>query len=114
MAKCGCKVTALDPSIDLLKASEALEEEELKEDAGIEKDFTRHRIEYVQAKAEETTLPSSSFDLVIAGQCWHWFDSKLALKEVERLLKPEGKLVICHFDWLPLHGNVAQDRKSVV
>lgn len=46
----------------------------------------------VDGTAEKTGLPSDSVDYVIAGQALHWFDQKLFLKEIRRILKPEGWL----------------------
>ena len=59
-----------------------------------------------QAPAESTELPSASFDAVTAGQCWHWFDQEKAIVECARLLKQNGKLALCWFDWIPLPGTV--------
>lgn len=64
-------------------------------------------VRYIMARAEETGLESASFDLVTAGQCWHWFDRARATGEVFRLLRPGGRLVVAHFDWIPLPGNIA-------
>ena len=44
--------------------------------------------------------------MVAAGQCWHWFDRRAAGAEARRLLRPGGRLLIAHFDWLPLGGSV--------
>ena len=33
-------------------------------------------ITWRHAPAENTELPSTSFDAVTAGQCWHWFDQE--------------------------------------
>src|SRR5512138_430908 len=38
------------------------------------------------ATAEETGAADSSIDLVIAGQCWHWFDRPRAAREARRVL----------------------------
>jgi len=92
-----CKVTALDPSVELMEQAKLLDQEIV----------LNHPIKYIKGVAEDTRLESNQFDVVAAGQCWHWFDSLKALKEVERLLKDDGKLVICHFDWLPIPGSVA-------
>jgi SAM-dependent methyltransferase len=51
---------------------------------------------------------------VSAGQCWHWFDRPRAAAEAFRVLKPGGKLVIAHFDWLPLPGNVVQATEELI
>ena len=40
----------------------------------------------VKGTAEHTTLPSASFDLVIAGQAFHWFDREKARGEFRRIL----------------------------
>jgi ubiquinone/menaquinone biosynthesis C-methylase UbiE len=46
----------------------------------------------VAARAEATTLPGHSVDLITAGQAIHWFDPQATLKEFHRILKPEGWL----------------------
>jgi SAM-dependent methyltransferase len=71
-------------------------------------------VTYAVAKAESTGLDSNSADVVVAGQCWHWFDRPRAADEVIRLLKPGGKLVIAHFDWLPLAGNVMDATEKLI
>ncbi|WP_340539200.1 class I SAM-dependent methyltransferase [Nocardioides sp. GXZ039] len=40
--------------------------------------------------AEEIPLPDRSIDVVVAAQCFHWFDPAVALPEIARVLKPGG------------------------
>ena len=98
----GCQVTGLDPSTPLMEEAKRLDQE-----AGVS-------VRYVTAKAEQTGLPDASFDVVSAGQCWHWFDRPKAAQEVKRLLVPQGKLVIAHFDWIPLPGNVIEATEKLI
>ncbi len=78
LARRGARVTALDPALPMLEATAAQARAEKLEIATIE------------GKAESTELPAAQFDLVIAGQCWHWFDRPRAAAEVRRLLVPAG------------------------
>jgi SAM-dependent methyltransferase len=71
-------------------------------------------IDYVEAPAEATGLPDGAFDVVSAGQCWHWFDRPAAANEARRVLRPGGTIVICHFDWLPLPGNVVEATEALI
>ena len=48
----------------------------------------------IDALAEATTLADSSIEFVTAGQAFHWFDRSRARKEFERILKPDGWVVI--------------------
>ncbi len=98
----GCQVTALDPSAPLLRAARDLAQE-----AG-------SRLALVQGVAEALPLASDSFDGITAGQCWHWFDRARAAEEAFRVLKPEGHLVIAHFDWLSLPGNVVEATETLI
>lgn len=66
------------------------------------------------ARAEDTGLPAGQADLVTAGQCWHWFDRPAAARECRRLLRPGGAVVIAHFDWLPLAGNVVEATEALI
>ncbi len=98
----GCVVTALDPSAAMLEAARGLDAA-----AGV-------TVEYVAGKAEDTGLPTGAFDVVTAGQCWHWFDPAKAAAEVRRLLVPGGALVLCNFDWIPLPGNVVDRTEKLI
>ncbi|MDB5799862.1 MAG: SAM-dependent methyltransferase [Rhodocyclales bacterium] len=101
-ARRGCHVTGLDPASDL--TTQALE---LDREAGV-------RVEYLTASAEDTGLADASFDVVAAGQCWHWFDRPRAAAECARLLRPGGIVLITHFDWLPLPGTVVEASEKLI
>ncbi|HEY4940463.1 MAG TPA: methyltransferase domain-containing protein [Rhizomicrobium sp.] len=93
-ASAGCLVTGLDPSDALLeKARTAARRDGL-------------NAQFVSGRAEATGLAESSFDVVTAATCWHWFDKREAAGEAMRVLKPGGKLVIAVLEWHFLPGNV--------
>jgi SAM-dependent methyltransferase len=71
-------------------------------------------VDYSIGKAEELQFADASFDLVTAGQCWHWFDRPRAAAEAFRVMRPGGKLVIAHFDWLPLRGSVVKATEALI
>jgi SAM-dependent methyltransferase len=98
----GCVVTGVDIAAPLLERARRLDRE-----AGVE-------VTYVQAPAEASGLPGGEFDVVSAGQCWHWFDRPAAAREVARLLAHGGRAVIAHFDWLPIPGNVVDATEQII
>jgi SAM-dependent methyltransferase len=98
----GCEVTGLDRSAPLMEQAA-----ELDRGAGVV-------VKYINAAAEVTGLPAAEFDLVTAGQCWHWFDRPRAAAESRRVMKPGGKLVIAHFDWIPLPGNMVAATEKLI
>ncbi len=102
LAQNGSRVTGIDRAADMLDAARALDRE-----AGVS-------IEYRVAAAEATGLPAASQDVVSAGQCWHWFDRPRAAAEVRRLLKPGGIVLIAHFDWIPLAGNLVLATEGLI
>lgn len=98
----GCKVIGIDPAEEMLN-----EARELGMNVGIQVDC---RV----GKAENTQLPGASFDVVTAGQCWHWFDRPKTAEEVKRILKPAGIIVIAHFDWILLVGNMVRATEELI
>ena len=98
----GCRVTGLDPSPDLMAQARELDRQ-----SGVQ-------ISYVQAYAENTGMPDRSYDVITAGQCWHWFKRDRAAQEARRLLRTNGVLVIAHFDWLPLSGSVVEATEALI
>ncbi len=101
-ARRGAQVTALDIAPEMLRAAAQRAAAE-----GLEIDFR-------EGAAETTSLPDGAFDAVTAGQCWHWFDSAAAAAEARRVLRPAGRLAICHFDWLPLPDNVVTASEALI
>jgi SAM-dependent methyltransferase len=102
LAARGCTVTALDSSSAMLAEAAARANEQ------------RLALATLEAKAESTGLPDAGFDLVIAGQCWHWFDRPRAAAEARRVLKPGGALMMAHFDWLAVPGNVVAATEALI
>lgn len=45
-----------------------------------------------RAPAEEIPAGDATYDVVVAGQAFHWFDTAKALPEIARVLKPRGRL----------------------
>ena len=101
-ALAGCDVVGLDIAPELIEQARLLDNQ-----AGV-------NIAYQIAPAEKTGLPDASFDVVMAGQCWHWFDRPQAASEVKRLLKPNGYIVIAHLDWIPLPDNVVEATEALI
>jgi SAM-dependent methyltransferase len=102
LARRGCEVTGVDVAAPLLEQAQRLDRE-----TGVE-------TTYVEAPAEANGLPSGAFDLVSAGQCWHWFDRPAAAREARRLLVEGGAIVIAHFDWLPADGNLVAATEKLI
>jgi SAM-dependent methyltransferase len=98
----GCDTIGLDPSESLMAEGRRLDRE-----AGV-------RIAQVAALAEALPFAAASFDLVVAGQCWHWFDGPAAAAEARRALASGGHLAIAYFDWLPLPGTVVAATEALI
>ena len=98
----GLRVDAIDPSDALMAQARELDEQ-----ASVS-------ITYHVGKAEALPFAGASFDLVTAGQCWHWFDRAKAAAEAARVLAPQGRLVIAHLDWLPLPGNMVEATEDLI
>lgn len=102
LARLGLHITGLDPAPALLREAAELDSAD-----GLD-------VDYREGCAEALPFPAGAFDLVTAGQCWHWFDRPRAAAEARRVLRPGGVLVVAHFDWLPLPGNVVEATEKLI
>lgn len=55
-------------------------------------------VEFQQAKADKLPFSAESFDVIVCASAFHYFDEpQLALSDMKRVLKPQGRLII--LDW---------------
>ncbi len=66
---------------------------EMREEAERQLESYPHFIS-VNGQAESTTLEDSDINLITAAQSFHWFDIDKTRKECQRILKPEGYMVL--------------------
>lgn len=101
-ARRGCRVTGLDPAAAMMAQAK-----QIGFDEGV-------HVDYIEARAEDSNLPDEAFDVITAGQCWHWFQRDLVAREAMRMLRANGALVISHLDWLPVPGNVVAVSEALI
>ena len=101
-AKRGAEAVAVVSTDELLEKARGFDDE-----LGV-------RLEYVTSAPERTSLDSGSFDVVTVGQAWLWIDRTKTIREVKRLLKPSGRLVLANFDWLPLKENAVAATEALI
>jgi len=101
-ARRGARVVGADRAAELIEQARSLDRE------------AEVTIEYRVSAAEATGLPDACADVVSAAQCWHWFDRAVVMREVARLLRPNGRVVIVHFDWIPVEGTIAEATEGLI
>lgn len=77
----GNRVFAVEPNQAMRKAAQEFL-----------KDFSNFRA--VNGTSEKTNLPDASVDYIVAAQAFHWFDAAKTLPEFQRILKPNGYVVL--------------------
>jgi SAM-dependent methyltransferase len=101
-AAAGCAVTGVDIAPEMIGQARQADAA-----AGLD-------IAYRVAPAEDTALPGNAWDVVCAGQCWHWLDRGRAIAEACRLLADGGAMAICYRDYVVKPGNVCAASEELV
>ena len=71
-------------------------------------------INFKVCSAENTGFESNRFDVVTAVQCFHYFDSDKAAKEIHRVLKFNGLFCKIFMDWLPYEDEKIMEMEQIV
>ena len=102
LAGLGLDVTGVDPSPERLAVAEALSADD------------GPSIAYQIGRAESLPWTEARFDLVTVGHGLHGLDRQKVAAEILRVLAPRGRIVVAHFGWLSLPGNVVSATKGLV
>lgn len=71
-------------------------------------------IDYVVSPAESLDFPDRSFDVVLASQCFFYFDKDIVLPKIHRLLKKDGHLCILYMEWMPDSLGITKKTEELV
>ena len=87
LGKYGNAIIGVEPSEEMLSIAK-------------EKTQAKH-ISYQQAYANAIDVKSSSVDMITCSQSFHWMEPQSTLKEIDRVLKTNGVLIIYDVIWPP-------------
>lgn len=100
MAKFGAKWTCCDISENQIEQAKLLSK-------GLD-------IEYFVKPTEALDFCPNSFDVITACQCFFYFDHAKACEVFNKILKPNGKLLVLYMAWLPLEDKIAKASEDLV
>ncbi|RED66126.1 class I SAM-dependent methyltransferase [Cohnella lupini] len=101
LVKLGARVIGIEPSQELIKEAEVLDEEE-----------NIKSITYIRAQAEDFNI-EGKYKLFCVVRAWHWFDRIKAIQNIKTKMQPEAELVVINSIFLP-NSKVAQETFEVL
>jgi SAM-dependent methyltransferase len=72
------------------------------------------QFKWIVAPAENTGLPDSYADVILACQCFIYFDKQKVIPEILRILKPTGIFAKISMIWLPFEDDIAKKTESMI
>lgn len=91
----GCVVCAVDVSAEMLA-------------------FASGPLVKLVARAESCTFAPETFDAIVVGQAWHWFDGELVARNCLQFLKPGGRLVIASLEYRVERGSLGEKTEGLI
>jgi len=102
MATRGVDVTATDISEGQIAAAKALAE------------GAKLNIDFRVAPPQADMWDAAQFDVVTALQCWWYFDHDAVIASLRKAAKPQAKLAICTFSFLPREDAIVAASETLV
>ncbi len=75
-------------------------------EAQLQQAVKKNNITYLLSRAENTSLPDKSIDLVTVATALHWFDIKAFFEEVKRVAKPGAYLAAWSYSLLRINPGI--------
>jgi 2-polyprenyl-3-methyl-5-hydroxy-6-metoxy-1,4-benzoquinol methylase len=102
MYKYGAEYIGIDISEEQIKYAKELSKEQ------------NMNIEYKACSAESTGFETNKFGVITAVQCFIYFDKKIVIPEIARMLKKDGKFIIIWMTWLPHEDKIAEETEKII
>ena len=71
-------------------------------------------IRFEAVSAENIDVPDNTFDVITACQCFWYFDHKKLMPKLNKMLKPDGRLLLLYMAWLPFEDRIAYESEKLV
>ena len=71
-------------------------------------------IRYLVSAAEDINFSEESFDVIMACQCFMYFDKEILLPKIHRMLKKDGHFAVLFMAWLPEESEIAKTSEEMV
>ena len=71
-------------------------------------------IEYLVTSAESIDFPDNSFDVIVACQCFWYFNHEVLAPKFNKILKDNGRILILYMAWLPYEDKIAGSSEDLV
>ncbi len=71
-------------------------------------------IKYIVSSAEDVDFPDETFDVIIACQCFMYFDKSILLPKIHEMLKDNGHFAVLFMAWLPDESEIAKRSEELV
>jgi SAM-dependent methyltransferase len=72
------------------------------------------KIDYFVSSAEEVNFPDDTFDVILACQCFLYFNRSIVVPNIARMLKPGGKFSTIYMSWVSDESEIAQRSEEMV
>ena len=72
------------------------------------------KINFHAVPAEKAGFPENTFDAVTACQCFWYFNPEVLMPGLQKIMKPDSRLLLLQMMWLPFEDALAQASENLV
>ena len=76
--------------------------------------FNNMDIEFKVSSVEDISFEDNYFDVITACQCFFYFNYKIVMPKLKKVLKPDGRIVILYMAWLPFEDEIAKASEELI
>lgn len=71
-------------------------------------------IKYIVSPVEKIAFPENTFDTILSCMCFTYFNKKILLPKIAKILKDSGRFAILSLIWLPHESEIAKGSEEII